>query len=90
MHYVYILLSRKDNQLYVGSTPDLRVRIARHQKGLVRATSYRRPLSLVYYEAYSSPTDAKRREVYLKGGKGRENLKIQLRECFDKIGYIYR
>lgn len=90
MYYVYILLSKKDNQLYVGSTLDLRVRIARHQKGLVRATSYRQPLILIHYEAYFNSTDAKRREIYLKGGKGRRDLKIQLKECFREVEYVNR
>lgn len=90
MYYVYILFSKKDKQLYVGSTPDLKARLEKHNKGYVKATTYRRPLELIYYESYIVPLDAKRRELYLKGGKGRSELKIQLKECFKKINYLYR
>ncbi len=90
MYYVYILFSEKDKNLYVGSTKDLKSRFEKHVKGFVKATSNRRPLKLIYYESYMIPIDAKRREVYLKGGKGRSELKIQMKECFKKIDYPYR
>lgn len=90
MYYVYILFSKKDGQLYIGSTPDLKARVIKHNNGYVIATKYRRPLELIYYESYSNSTDAKRREKFLKGGKGREELKIQLKECFKKLEYKHR
>lgn len=90
MFYVYILFSKKDRLLYVGFTPDLKVRIKKHNDGYVLATKSRRPLVLIYYESYFSELDAKRREKFLKGGKGREELKIQLKECFQKIKYKHR
>ena len=89
MYYVYILHSEKDGKLYVGSTPDLKTRIEKHKRGYVLATKHRRPLKLVYYEAYLTQRDAKRREVFLKGGKGHDELKIQLQDCFRKIKYKY-
>ena len=87
MYYVYILFSEKDGELYIGSTPDLKSRIIKHNNGFVKAMKYRRPLRLIYYEAYLIPTDAKHREVFLKGGKGHEELKIQLQESFRKVKY---
>ncbi len=89
MYYVYILCSSKDGKLYIGSTPDLKKRIEKHSKGYVLATKNRRPLSLIYYESYISPRDAKRREIFLKGGKGHNDLKIQLEDSFRKIKYKY-
>lgn len=89
MYYVYILLSKKDGELYVGSTPNLKNRIVKHENGFVRATKYRRPLKLIYYEGYLISSDAKRREVFLKGGKGHEELKIQLKDSFRKVKYRY-
>ena len=89
MYYVYILLSEKDGKLYIGSTPDLKKRIEKHNNGYVLATKHRRPLKLIYCESYLSPRDAKRREVFLKGGKGHEELKIQLQDSFRKIKYKY-
>jgi len=90
MFYVYILHSKKDGKLYVGYTPDLKARFEKHSNGYVKATKYRRPLSLIYYEAYSISSDAKRREKYLKGGKGRGELKIQLQDGFNNIKYHFR
>lgn len=89
MYYVYILYSNKDGKLYVGLTNDLKRRINKHSNGLVRSTKNRRPLRLIYYEAYFYQSDAKRRELFLKGGKGREELKIQLQGIFKKIGYNF-
>ncbi len=89
MYYVYILISQKDGKLYTGFTPDLKVRFQRHIKGFVKATKYRLPLKLIYYEAYESELDARSREIYLKGGKGREELKIQLKETFLINNYFF-
>lgn len=90
MYYVYILFSKKDGRLYIGSAPDLKKRIEKHTKGYVRATKNRRPLSLIYYESYISQRDAKRREIFLKGGKGHNELKKQLEDTFKKIKYRYK
>ncbi len=61
MHYTYVLRSDADGRFYIGATKDLRARVAAHEQGRVRATPYRRPLRLVYYETCLSPTDAYRR-----------------------------
>ena len=53
------------------------------------ATKHRRPLELIYYEAYKEESDAEQREKYLKGGNGRSLLKIQLKDTFNKIGYKF-
>lgn len=89
MYYVYILFSEKDKLLYTGFTPDLRARFKKHIDGFVRATKHRRPLKLIYYEAYSNELDARRREIYLKGGKGKSELKIQLKEVLLQLGYKF-
>lgn len=89
MYYVYVLFSEKDGKLYTGYAPDLKKRMEKHTNGLVKATKHRKPLMLIYYEAYLLALDARRREMYLKGGKGKSELKIQLREILLKIGYRY-
>ena len=89
MYYTYILFSQKDGKLYIGYTLDLKARIKKHSSGYVLATNNRRPLELIYYESYITQSDAKRREKFLKGGKGREELKIQLKDCFKKLKYKY-
>jgi putative endonuclease len=66
MFYAYILKSIIDHCLYVGSTNDLRKRLKEHNDGKVFSTKLRRPFELVYYEAYKSEKDARKREHNLK------------------------
>lgn len=66
MFYVYILKSRKDGNLYTGSTNDLKRRLQEHNSGKVFSTKSRIPFDLVYYEAYRDESDARRREQGLK------------------------
>ena len=80
MHYVYLLKSLKDTKLYVGRTDDLRRRIDEHNSGKIKATRYRRPLRLVFYEAFRVKQDAVRRELYFKTSRGKSTLKIMLTE----------
>jgi len=78
MYYTYIIKSSKDGQWYTGVTSDLRARLQNHLKGQVRSTRHRRPLNLVYYEGCLSGADARRRERYLKSGKGKRYLRLRL------------
>lgn len=87
MFYVYILFSDKDKKLYTGFSTDLKSRFSAHTNGFVKATKDRRPLKLIYYEAYSEEHDARQREKYLKGGNGRDSLKIQLKTSFQNLKY---
>ena len=87
MYYIYILFSEKDKQLYTGFSPDLKSRLKAYINGFVKATKHRRPLKLVYYESYVNELDARRREKYLKGGNGRGELKIQLKEILNELKY---
>lgn len=89
MYYVYVLHSKADRRLYIGSTADLKKRLTKHKTGYVRTTKNRRPLQLIYYEAYLLEREAKRREKYLKSGAGRKELAKQLRDTYDKLGYNY-
>jgi len=66
MYYFYILQSEIDHQYYYGSTTNLKRRAKEHSKGAVFATKYRRPLRLVYYEAFLSLDQARKREKQVK------------------------
>ena len=81
MYYVYILISKKDGQFYVGQTNDLSRRLWRHQQGYVRSTRHRRPLELLFYEEYETRSEAMKREKFLKSGAGHEYLKKKLAEA---------
>ena len=78
-HYVYVLKSAQDNNLYTGYSNDLKRRLADHLAGQVPATKHRLPLELIYYEACRSQRDATRREKYLKSSWGKRFLKSRLK-----------
>ena len=65
-YIVYILLSKKDGNLYVGCTSSLRKRFKRHHDGEVPATKDRRPLELLYYEVIDNKLTAFQKERYYK------------------------
>jgi len=65
MFYVYVLKLGVD-KLYIGYTNNLRRRLLEHQKGQSTYTRTRGPVTLVYYEAFRSKLDARKREIKLK------------------------
>ncbi|OHA62876.1 MAG: hypothetical protein A3E07_00715 [Candidatus Wildermuthbacteria bacterium RIFCSPHIGHO2_12_FULL_45_9] len=87
--YVYILFSEKDQKLYIGYSESLKLRLRDHFKGEVAATKNRRPLLLIHYEAFTNKKDAKAREVFLKSGFGRSQIKQALQNRFGELGYAY-
>jgi len=81
MFYLYVLKSKKDGNLYIGSTNDLRRRLSEHNAGYSRSTKSRRPFELRYYEAYFKEESARKREFSLKkDGKALAQLKIRISE----------
>jgi putative endonuclease len=74
-YFVYILKSEKDGKRYIGSTSNVDFRFTQHQNGLVTLTKNRRPLALVHQERFQTKTEAHKRELFYKTGKGREYLK---------------
>lgn len=79
MYYLYILKSKKDNNLYTGSTNDLKRRLLEHNEGKVKSTKLRIPFVLIYYEAYLNEEDARSREYSLKKtGKALGQLKRRI------------
>jgi len=86
MFYTYILKSKKDNRLYIGSTNDLKRRFEEHNNGLSRATKYRKPFVLIYYDAYSRKEDSIKRERQLKRYDGSYyHLKKRLRASLEEV-----
>ena len=80
--YVYILASRRNGTLYVGSTTDLARRIFEHkQKVIAGFTSRYDVILLVWYEGYDRVVDARRREYDIK--RWRRAWKLQLVESMN-------
>ena len=86
MHYVYVLKSERNANIYVGYTADLRERLTLHNAGKVKSTTARRPFQLIYYEACLGQPDALRREKYLKTAYGKRYIKNRLRGYLDGLG----
>ncbi|MEI6596978.1 MAG: GIY-YIG nuclease family protein [bacterium] len=75
MYYVYILKSLRNNKLYKGFTNDLKRRVREHSTGNSTYTKNNGPWKLIYYEAFYSEKDARREEIFLKSGVGKERIK---------------
>ncbi len=66
MNYTYILQCA-DGTLYCGWTNDLEKRLKAHNEGKgAKYTRARLPVTLVYYEEFSTPNEAQSREVKIK------------------------
>ena len=66
MNYTYIVRC-KDDTLYCGWTNNLEKRITSHNQGTgAKYTRNRRPVELVYYEAFDTKEAAMRREYEIK------------------------
>ena len=83
-HFVYVLQSEKDSKFYIGYTTDLCRRLDQHNDGKTPSTAHRRPLKLIFYEAYLNQKDALRREDYFKTTPGKRALKIMLKNFLNK------
>ena len=84
MFYVYVLQNIGDaKDFYLGSTSDLRKRLASHNRSENVATRSRQ-WKLVYYEAYISLSAARKREHHLKhDGRAKRFLMARIRESLE-------
>ena len=75
-NYVYIVKCA-DGSLYTGWTNDLEKRIAAHNAGTgAKYTKSRRPVELVYFEAFKTKQEAMSREFSIKRLTRAEKLAI--------------
>ena len=63
---MYLLYSDKDQGFYIGFTSDIERRKLEHLNGLVDSTKNRRPVRMIYFEAYPEEKLAREREAHLK------------------------
>lgn len=84
MYYVY-LLRLVNRKIYTGSTPDLKRRIKEHNSGKSKATKYKIPYKLIFYEAFTNIKDAKHREEYLKSEWGFRSLNKMLGSALGEV-----
>ena|GEM_PF-227578 len=86
MFYAYVLKSRKNGKFYIGHTEDLQRRITEHNSNKHRTqfTALNGPWKLVFFETFSTRSEAMKRERFLKSGKGREYIKKGLGKFDDR------
>jgi putative endonuclease len=72
--FVYIIQSKKDGSYYIGQCDDLDCRLSKHNDGFSKYSSSKRPWKLVYFELYTSRSEAILREKVLKAKKSRKFL----------------
>jgi putative endonuclease len=66
-YYVYILASRRNGTLYIGVTSDLIKRTWEHKNKVIEGFTKRYSVDkLVYFEQFSDPENAIKREKRLK------------------------
>ena len=85
MFYLYILKSNKNGKYYVGSTHDLENRLKQHNYGKIKSTKSLVPLKIVYTERYSTNTDARKRELYIKRRKSRKYIDSLINDSLPNI-----
>ena len=79
MYYTYVLISKKNGQLYIGLSKNVNRRLAEHNKGYVKPTKGFRPYELIATRKFENRVDARRFEKKLKQGYLREYLKKMTR-----------
>ena len=75
MWYVYVLRSKETDRFYTGMTSDLERRLAEHNSGKTKSSKGYRPWDLFFSEEFETMEEARKRELYLKSGSGREFVK---------------
>ena len=74
--YVYMLLCR-DDSVYTGQTDNLELRVAQHHGGgYCRYTAMRRPLRLIFSDAFPTREEALTAERMLKGWRRSKKLAL--------------
>ncbi|TAH01863.1 MAG: GIY-YIG nuclease family protein [Sphingobacteriales bacterium] len=76
MYTVYAICSEVDARIYVGFTDNIERRLLEHNCDKTKSTKAYKPSKLIYTEQVVERQEARNREVFLKGGSGKEFLKL--------------
>jgi putative endonuclease len=83
--FLYILKSEKSGFFYVGSTTNLNTRLKFHNYGLGKATRYRRPYKLVFYQEFDNIKLAQKAEAKIKSWKRKNFIEKIIKDGFIKF-----
>ena len=86
-YFVYILITQKDQLLYIGYSSNLDKRVSDHNNGFTKSTACRRPLQLIFCEGYLYKEDALKREANFKTTAGKKAIRLMLNGTLLKLGY---
>lgn len=69
-YYTYVIES-VEGYHYTGHTPDLQRRLSEHNHSLCHSTKHGHNWRIIYFEEFSTRSEAMIREKYLKSSAGR-------------------
>jgi putative endonuclease len=78
--YTYIILSKKLQTYYIGSTSDINKRLIRHNAGFEKYTKRGVPWILVYHEKFDSKSEATKREYEIKRKKSKRYIEQLIKD----------
>ena len=83
MFTVYVLYSQKFDQIYIGSTSDLKNRFLSHNELATKGHTIKyRPWIIAYTEEFETKSEALKREAQLKIANGRSFVWNIIRQKF--------
>lgn len=74
-YFIYAIKSQKDGRIYVGISEDPERRLKEHNNGDTKSTKYYKPWKIIYKKLIGSRIEARKEEIKLKSGFGKEFLK---------------
>ena len=75
MYVVYIIYSGSLKKFYIGQTNNFKIRLAKHNNGLVKSTKNGKPWQVVRLEYFNTRSEAIRRERQIKSYKSGNGFK---------------
>ena len=73
-YFMYILNSVKNGKFYVGCTNNIERRLSEHNNGYSKGSRFNAPFELLYKEEYTSLSEARKRERFIKKQKSRKYI----------------
>jgi putative endonuclease len=80
VYIVYAIQSEKDSRIYVGFSSNAVKRLTQHNSGKTKSTKAYIPWRLIYQEEVEGRENARKREIFLKSGIGKEFLKSNFKQ----------
>ncbi|MDP6570546.1 MAG: GIY-YIG nuclease family protein [Candidatus Marinimicrobia bacterium] len=83
MFFTYVLYSKTYDQIYIGQSNNLNLRLKKHNSGRVKSTKPYSPWKLIYSESFHTRSEAMKREKELKSFQGRQFIRREILSSVD-------